>query len=76
MTGRPLVSVLQDLAVIDRRSGVVRPTGPAFRFDHHQIQEVVYEDLPRRLREEYHRLTADAFADREGYARSEPADSW
>jgi predicted ATPase len=51
---RKIVEVLQTLARIERSSGVVRGAGPAYRFDHHQIQEVIYEDLPPRLRLEYH----------------------
>ena len=57
---RPVVSVLQDLAELERSSGVVRSAGRRYRFDHHQIQEVLYADLHERLREEYHTRLADA----------------
>ncbi|MHC4858905.1 MAG: serine/threonine-protein kinase, partial [Planctomycetota bacterium] len=70
--GRPRVAVLQDLADLDRRSGVVRSVGAAYRFDHHQIQEVVYEDFPPGLRGEYHTLLARALADREGVEPEKP----
>jgi tetratricopeptide (TPR) repeat protein len=56
------VQVLEVLGDIERRSGVVRASGSRYRFDHHQIQEVVYEHLSRGLKEEYHTLLAEAFA--------------
>jgi tetratricopeptide (TPR) repeat protein len=57
---RNRVAVLQTLAEIERRSGVVRAVGRRYRFDHHQIQEVVYSGLSEELREEYHALVAEA----------------
>ncbi|MHC4136376.1 MAG: serine/threonine-protein kinase [Planctomycetota bacterium] len=57
---RPLVKVLQDLAQIERQSGLVRATGRTYRFDHKQLQEMLYVELPPRLREEYHALLAEA----------------
>jgi tetratricopeptide (TPR) repeat protein len=58
---RPVVRILQDLAELERHHGIVRSAGRRYRFDHHQIQEVVYRDLAPRLREEYHALVAEAF---------------
>jgi hypothetical protein len=52
--GRRRVAVLQDLAEVERRHGVVRAAGDLYRFDHHQIQEVVDAGLPPALRKEYH----------------------
>ncbi len=60
------LKVLQALAVLERRAGVVRAAGPRFRFAHHQLREVVYDGMPEALREEYHALTAAAFRAREG----------
>jgi tetratricopeptide (TPR) repeat protein len=57
---RKPVAVLQDLAEVERRSGVVRSVGRRCRFDHHQIREILYEGLSERLREEYHGLVAEA----------------
>jgi serine/threonine-protein kinase len=57
----PLVKVLQDLAQIERHSGLVRATGRTYRFDHKQLQEMLYVELPPRLREEYHALLAEAY---------------
>ncbi|MHC4473980.1 MAG: tetratricopeptide repeat protein, partial [Planctomycetota bacterium] len=58
---RERVTVLQDLARVHRRSGTVVAHGRSYRFDHHQIQEVVYAELSDGLREEYHTRVADAF---------------
>ena len=60
----PRMQVLEVLGDIERRSGVVRASGSHYRFDHHQIQEVIYADLSQGLREEYHTLLAEAFAGR------------
>jgi tetratricopeptide (TPR) repeat protein/tRNA A-37 threonylcarbamoyl transferase component Bud32 len=59
---RKRIGVLQDLAEIERRSGVVRG-GAGCRFDHHQIQEVIYEGLMPDLRTEYHALLAEAYGE-------------
>ena len=66
--GRPRLAVLQTLASLERRGGVVRATGAGFRFDHHLLQEVLYEEIPPALRREYHALIAEAFEEREKLA--------
>ncbi|MHC4134641.1 MAG: ATP-binding protein, partial [Planctomycetota bacterium] len=68
--GLPRVQALEVLADIERRSGVVRASGSRYRFDHHQIQEVVYADLPHGLKEEYHTLLAEAYG---GCIQGEPS---
>lgn len=68
------VAVLQDLAEIERSSGVVKADGKAYRFDQNQIQEVIYRGLSESLRDEYHAMLAGAFADREGVAGKDPED--
>ena len=50
---RPLVDVLQQLTHLERSRGIVRSEGRAFRFDHHQFQEILASDLPQSLREAY-----------------------
>ncbi|MHC4469426.1 MAG: serine/threonine-protein kinase [Planctomycetota bacterium] len=65
---RKRVAVLQDLAEIERSSGVCRSSGEGCRFDHHQIHEVLYEELMPDLRREYHSLVAEALAARAGDA--------
>jgi tetratricopeptide (TPR) repeat protein len=54
------IQVLQRLAALERRSGVVHAHGSGYRFDHHQIHEVLYSEQPLALRANYHTLTADA----------------
>ena len=68
---RKRIEVLQRLAAVERRTQLVRAAGAGWRFDHHQLQEVVYAGLPASLRGEYHALLASAFAAREGV---EPGD--
>ncbi|MCU0724766.1 MAG: protein kinase [Planctomycetes bacterium] len=70
---RRRVAVLQDLAEVERRHGLVRACGDRYRFDHHQIQEVLYERLPPALRKEYHTLLAEAITARAGGAEG-PGD--
>jgi serine/threonine protein kinase/tetratricopeptide (TPR) repeat protein len=63
---RPRIRVLQDLASLERLTGLVRSEGRRCRFDHHQIQEVLYRDLSDALRAEYHASLAHAVVLREG----------
>jgi serine/threonine protein kinase/tetratricopeptide (TPR) repeat protein len=71
---RRSIAVLQDLAHVERRFGVVRPSGRRYRFDHHQIQEVVYADMAQALREGYHALLAGALESRAGAASKDPTE--
>jgi tetratricopeptide (TPR) repeat protein len=70
---RPL-KALQRIAALERSTGVVRGSGDSCRFDHNQIQEVLYESLLKDLREEYHAALADAYAEREGVGSRPPAE--
>ncbi len=54
------VTVLQDVARMERRFGVVREEERRVRFDHHLVQEVLYNGLSPNLRAEYHALVAEA----------------
>jgi len=54
------VRVLQEIAEIERRFGLVRGEATACRFDQNQVQEVLYQSLLPELRAEYHTLLADA----------------
>jgi tetratricopeptide (TPR) repeat protein len=58
--GQGLLELLERLASIERRHGLVRATGSGFRFDHHLLQELIYEALPPALRRAYHRALAEA----------------
>ena len=58
--GHGLLEVLERLAAVERRHGLLRATGAGFRFDHHLLQELIYESLPPTLRRAYHRALAGA----------------
>lgn len=73
---RPL-GVLERLSDLERRHGVVRATGAGFEFDHHLLQELLYEGLAPALRREYHARLAAAAAARAaegGGAADEPGE--
>ncbi len=72
--GVPRIHVLQRLAGIARQTQVVRPSGRLFRFDHHQIHEVVYADLHEALLEEYHALAAQYVCAAHGASLDAPDD--
>jgi tetratricopeptide (TPR) repeat protein len=61
----PRMVVLEQLASLERRTGIVCGEGLGYRFDQHQIQEVVYADLHAALRSDYHAALAEAFLARE-----------
>jgi hypothetical protein len=62
------IQALQRLAALERNTGVVRAEGSGYRFDHHQIQEILYAELSLALRAGYHALLADARVARDGLA--------
>jgi len=57
--GLDRIPVLRRLGGIEKRHHLVRFAGPVCMFDHHQVQEVLYEGLSEPLREEYHAALAD-----------------
>ncbi|MHC4940674.1 MAG: serine/threonine-protein kinase [Planctomycetota bacterium] len=63
--GKKLIEVLERLASLERRNGIIRASGRNYRFDHFQIQEILENGIAERLKEEYHAMLADAYADRE-----------
>lgn len=69
---RDRLEVLQSLATIARRGGVLRAEGNGFRFDHHVIQEVLHQGLPEVLAGEYHRRLAEARAEVDGVDLASP----
>ncbi len=56
----PRVPVLRRLAFLEARHRLLRSTGAMFRFDHHQVQEILYDRLPEGLRCEYHAVLGEA----------------
>lgn len=74
--GQPVLPVLRRLAAIERRHGLVRTTGRRYVFDHHEVQQALYEGLFVPLREQYHLALARVAEAREnGAARLEVAPS-
>jgi len=71
--GLKRLQVLEALAEIEHRTGTVRGTGTGYRFDHHQLREVVYEAIPALQRVEYHGALARVYEAREGLATVSPA---
>ncbi len=72
--GQGRIPVLKGLAQIERAHRLVRSRGRSFVFDHHQVQEAIYDSLPEMLREEYHAAIADALETREQAADKDPQD--
>jgi predicted ATPase len=53
-----IVDVLHTLVDIEQRHRLIRTEDSTFEFTHHQIREVIYENLPSTLRRIYHLKTA------------------
>ncbi|MEM8883158.1 MAG: protein kinase [Planctomycetota bacterium] len=53
------IPLLRRLAQLERQHRLVHSTGRKYRFDHHQVQETLYEDLGELLREEYHAVVGE-----------------
>ncbi len=60
--GAPRLATLRALGRMEREQSVVRASGPRFVFDHHALQELIYDRLPEAIRQEYHGALADALA--------------
>lgn len=58
--GLSRIPALRTLGRVERRCGLIHARGLEFEFDHHQIQETLYDALSAPLRREYHSLLADA----------------
>jgi len=68
------LEVLESLADLEHRLGIVRSTGTGFEFDNHQLREVVYESHPPMLRAEYHGMLAEAYEERGHLAQRSPEE--
>jgi tetratricopeptide (TPR) repeat protein len=60
--GLEKVTALQRIALLERRLGLIRGQERTCRFDHHLVQEVLYDALLPTLRAEYHARVGDALA--------------
>jgi tetratricopeptide (TPR) repeat protein len=58
--GVPLLPTLKRFGQIESAQRIIRATGRRYAFDHHQIQEALYEKLFVQLREQYHVAIATA----------------
>ncbi|MHC5012104.1 MAG: tetratricopeptide repeat protein, partial [Planctomycetota bacterium] len=72
--GMPLIPTLQRFGRIEGRHRLVRSSGRAYAFDHHQVQEALYEGLSEQLREAYHEAIAQALRVGEGVEGTDPSD--
>jgi tetratricopeptide (TPR) repeat protein len=63
--GMGRIPALQRLGRIEKSHRLIRSAGPRYVFDHHQVQESLYEGLAQPLREEYHAALAEALEARE-----------
>ncbi|MCB1036092.1 MAG: protein kinase [Acidobacteria bacterium] len=70
--GEQRLKVLEQLAAVEHRSGIVRAHGPGFVFDHPQLQEVLYRSLLPEAQIKAHRRLAEVFADREKVSLGSP----
>jgi len=62
------IPLLKRFAQIERKHRLVRSSGLSYIFDHHQVQEALYESLPELLRREYHGALGEAL-ERRGASR-------
>jgi len=70
--GLSRIPVLKLFGHIERQHRLVRAAGRSMVFDHHQVQEALYEGLLEQLREEYHTALADALETRTKAAEADP----
>jgi tetratricopeptide (TPR) repeat protein len=71
---RERLEVLQVLAGLARRHGLVRSRGARFTFDHHLLHELVHAEIPDALLAEYHSALADAHAQAKGLVGKSPGE--
>ena len=74
IAGMTRIALLKSLGQIERRHRLVRASGRRFVFDHHQVQEALYDGLSDLLKEEYHAAIAEALETQEHAASREPKE--
>ncbi|MCA9759724.1 MAG: tetratricopeptide repeat protein, partial [Candidatus Eisenbacteria bacterium] len=67
--------MLRRLAAIECRHGLVRSSGRRFVFDHHEVQQALYDGQFAPLREQYHLALARVAEEREEATAAERTDS-
>jgi len=60
----PQIPAMKRLAGLEKRHRLVRAVGRRYVFDHHQVQEALYQRMPVLLREPYHAALGDALEER------------
>ncbi|MDJ0976867.1 MAG: protein kinase [Planctomycetota bacterium] len=60
VVGMPAIPALRAFGRIEHAHRLVRSAGRDFVFDHHQVQEALYDAQPERLRERYHAAIGEA----------------
>jgi tetratricopeptide (TPR) repeat protein len=63
--GLGAIPALKKFGRIEKGHRLVRSSGSKYVFDHHNVQEVLYEAMHPALREQYHAAIADALETRE-----------
>ncbi len=53
------LQLLKALAGLEKRHRLVRPQNAHYRFDHVVVKEVLYSEIPTKLRREYHGIIAE-----------------
>jgi len=66
------IPTMKRLAHVEKKHRLIRAAGLNYVFDHHQVQEGLYEGLHERLRQPYHAAIARALETRAGAAGSAP----
>jgi tetratricopeptide (TPR) repeat protein len=67
-----VLPALKQCARIEKQHRLIRSAGRKYVFDHHQVQETLYEGLFEQMREHYHAALGDALEAREGVAEADP----
>ena len=64
--GMGCIPTLKKLGHLEHAVRLVRSAGRKFLFDHHQVQEALYEGLGELLREEYHAALGETLEEMSG----------
>jgi tetratricopeptide (TPR) repeat protein len=70
--GMGRIPTLKKLGHIEKTHRLVRSAGRRFLFDHHQVQEVLYEALGELLQEEYHAALGETLEEMTDAAEKDP----
>jgi tetratricopeptide (TPR) repeat protein len=58
--GMDLIPALKRFRKLERDHSILRADGREYAFDHHQMQEAIYDDLFEQLKEQYHATIGDS----------------